>query len=82
MPPRLFAFCKVGSGYSIERLKELRKELEGKWQKYEEVDGNASFRVTNIPKERWGKGFNLSDFYYIYLWNRDKGSDNFSTWVG
>lgn len=35
LPPKLFAFCKVGSGYSIDRLKALRKELEHKWQVYD-----------------------------------------------
>jgi DNA ligase-4 len=35
LPPRLFAFCKVGSGYSIERLQQLRKDLESKWQVYD-----------------------------------------------
>ncbi len=35
LPPKLYAFCKVGSGYTIARLKELRKELETKWQKYD-----------------------------------------------
>ena len=35
LPPKLYAFCKVGSGYSIARLQELRKELETKWQPYD-----------------------------------------------
>jgi len=35
LPPRMFTFCKVGSGYTLERLRELRRDLETKWQKYD-----------------------------------------------
>jgi DNA ligase-4 len=35
LPPRVFTFCKVGSGYSLERLRSLRRELETKWVKYD-----------------------------------------------
>ena len=58
LPPKLYAFCKVGSGYTIARLKELRKELETKWQKYDPAKqpphfmGSASHRQHTQRSER------------------------------
>lgn len=37
--------------------------------------------ITNIDRQNWGKGFNLSNWVQVYDWTNDNGYNNFPTWV-
>ena len=75
-------FLYLGVTYSSDGSTLTMWEKVGAvWLRYAEIDGSASYFVQGIPRPRWGKGFNLTSFYSAYLWNRDDGHANFSSWV-
>ncbi len=47
----------------------------------EEIDNSATYEVSTITAQDRGKAFTLSQQYPVYRWNRDKGYENFSTWI-
>lgn len=59
----------------------LWEHVNGKWIKYDWIDGSSSYRV-EVGQKYWGKGYNLSRFYSVYDWVGNNGFNNFSTWVG
>lgn len=72
----------VGVTYSDSGLTATLWELtSGKWVEYSEIDGSSSYRA-QVPREYWGRGYNLGSFYSVYDWVADHGYNNFSGWVG
>ncbi|MDT8878897.1 TIR domain-containing protein [Halomonas saccharevitans] len=63
------------------RTATLWEKANGKWVKYEKVDGSASYRCNSAVNVK-GKGFNMTSFYKTYDWVTDLGYQNFSKWVG
>ena len=59
----------------------LYEKSDGKWQKYSEIDGSASFRTGGTAKQYWGMGFNLGRWYKTYDWITDEGYNRFANWV-
>lgn len=60
----------------------LWEKFKGKWRKYDQVDGSASYRVTPLCSQALrGKGFNLTHFCPTYDWVDDRGYENFADWV-
>jgi hypothetical protein len=59
----------------------LWEKKNGKWVKYDKINGCASYRVEVRQKYR-GKGYCLADFYSVYDWVADDGFNNFAGWVG
>ncbi len=53
----------------------------GKWQKYTEVDGNASWQIDAVEEKYRGKEFQLSKIFSTYDWDKSNGYNNFSNWV-
>lgn len=66
-----------GSG----RTATLWEKVNGKWIKYERIEGSASYRCNSAVNVR-GKGFNMTRFFKTYDWVTDLGYQNFSKWVG
>jgi hypothetical protein len=60
----------------------LYERISGKWYKYEEIDGGASFQGGPVAARYRGKGFHLGNFFPTYDWTADDGYENFATWVG
>ena len=50
------------------------------WVKYTRIDGSADYDC-DVEQRYRGRGFNLSNWYPTFKWNRDNGYRNFSTWV-
>lgn len=72
----------VGVSFSDSGLTAtLWEKTNGKWVKYEKIDGSASYRVKCAKKYR-GNGYNLTAFYNTYDWVVDDGYNNFAIWVG
>jgi len=59
----------------------LWEKTDGKWVKYEKIDGSASYQVEVAQKYR-GNGYNLVNFFETYYWVTDDGFNNFAKWVG
>jgi len=59
----------------------LWEKTDGKWVKYEKIDGSASYQVEVAQKYR-GNGYNLVNFFETYDWVTDDGFNNFAKWVG
>lgn len=59
----------------------LWEKINGKWVKYEKIDGSASYYV-DVANKYKGNGYNLSNFYNTYDWVTNDGFSNFATWVG
>lgn len=75
-------FEYVGVSYSESgQTATIWEKIDGKWVKYEKIDGSASYRV-NVAEKYRGKGFNLGHFYTVYDWVADDGFNKFSSWVG
>lgn len=57
--------------------------VNGKWIKYDEIGGSATYKLQNQKIEKnWGKFYQLSKRYPTYTWYKDKrGYDNFASWV-
>jgi hypothetical protein len=74
--------ASVGVTFSADgRTGTLWEIVNGKWVKYEEIDGSADYS-TNVAEQYRGKGFNLSNWYPSYDWVAQNGYENFPTWVG
>ena len=58
----------------------LWEKINGKWVKYDKIDGTASYRVEVAQKYR-GKGYNLSEFFNVYDWVSDNGYNTFASWI-
>ena len=77
--PNPFGFLSYKYSDDGKQL-QLYEGKAGKWIKYSDLD---SYNLNPIaPKAKWGKLYKLSSVYPVYKWNKDKGYDNFSTWVG
>ena len=75
-------FDYLGVTYSSDgKTITMHEVVNGSWVKYEEIDGSASFSIKPLDTSFWGEGFKLSHFYKAYLWNKDKGYENFGSWV-
>ena len=59
----------------------LWEKVNGKWLKYNKIDGTASYRV-NVAQKFRGNGYNLRRFCNTYDWVANDGYNNFSGWVG
>lgn len=72
----------VGVSFSDSGITATLLEYKnGKWVKYERIDGSASYRVKVAQKYR-GNGYKLSEFFGAYDWVKNKGFNNFAKWVG
>ena len=72
----------VGVTFSADgQTGTLWEIVNGKWVRYEEIDGSADYS-TNVAEQYRGKGFNLSNWYPSYDWVAQNGYENFPTWVG
>jgi hypothetical protein len=79
--PNLFDFLAVR--YSLDgRTLTMLEAVNGQWAEYTKVDGSPSYSIDQRPEGDRGKLFALSHFYPTYLWIKDKGYDNFDSWVG
>jgi len=58
----------------------LWEKINGKWVKYTEIDGSASYQ-TNVSQSYRGNGYNLASWYSVYDWVANDGYNNFSTWI-
>lgn len=67
---------------SLGSIITMYEHKYGKWIKYPEIDGSSSYSIGKLPKLKWGKFYKLSEFYSVYLWNKNNGYKNFSSWVG
>ena len=71
----------VGVSFSESGLTATLHEIvNGKWVEYTRIDGSPSYR-TQVPRQYWGHGYNLTNFYSTYDWIADDGYQNFATWV-
>lgn len=53
-----------------------------KWQEYSEIDGKASYRLSQAVDHQYrGTLYRFSDIYDVYDWQKDQGYKNFSRWV-
>jgi hypothetical protein len=78
--PNPLAF--VGVTFSSDgKTGTLWELLNGKWVRYEEIDGDADY-ATNVAEQYRAKGFNLSQWYSTYDWVAQNGYQNFPAWVG
>ena len=59
----------------------LHEKVGGKWRKYSEIDGRASYQVDPVPAQYRGRGFLLGNFFNTYDWVADNGYANFKNWV-
>lgn len=59
----------------------LYEKTNGRWQKYTEIDGSATYRTGGVQRQYWGKGFNFGHWYPTYDWVTDDGYNNFASWV-
>jgi hypothetical protein len=76
-------FKPLGITYSKSGITRTLHEVQnGKWQRYEEIAGSASYEGSPVAEKYRGNGYNFSQWYPIYDWDADDGYDNFSTWVG
>jgi len=75
-------FLSLGITYNANGTELRMWEKGGQWVEYTEIDGTSVVQVSGVAQTMWNKGFNLSHFYPSYLWNRDKGYENFANWVG
>lgn len=73
----------VGVTYSDSgETATLWEKTDGAWKEYAEIDGSASYRITQVGQQYRGKGFNLANWYREYDWIANDGFNNFSTWIG
>lgn len=75
-----FKYLGVTYSQSGETI-TLFEKVNVKWEKYKEIDGNASYRIHQKPSEYRGNGYNLASFYPVYDWIDNDGYNNFSRWV-
>lgn len=59
----------------------LWEKKSGKWFEYTEIDNSTSYSINEVERKYWGEGFNLSQLFPTYDWVKDKGYENFFTWV-
>lgn len=59
----------------------LHEKVNGRWEKYYEIDGCASYRTDPIAQKHRGQGYNFGKLFPTYDWIEDDGYDNFSSWV-
>src|SRR5579872_4402797 len=82
-PRGLNPLSQLGVTYSDSGLTAtLWEKVKGEWRKYVEIDGSASYQVSDVGPQYRGKGFNLAGWYPEYDWVADDGYRNFSSWVG
>jgi hypothetical protein len=78
--PNPFDFLGYSFNDAGTRL-TMHEYNNGAWAEYAEIDNAATYEVSTVSATDRGKGFKLSRDYPVYLWNRDKGYQNFSTWI-
>jgi hypothetical protein len=78
--PNPFDFLAYRYNDSGTRL-TLLEHTNGSWSEYTEIDDSATYELKNAQRQRAGQAFKLSVDYPVYLWNRDKGYENFSSWI-
>src|SRR3954467_5498961 len=55
----------------------LWEKKNGSWEKYDEIDGSASYRTGGVAQQYRGKSFNLDGWYPTYDWVKSDGYNNF-----
>ena len=76
-------FDYLGIKYSLDGTDLTMYEWKnGSWATYNEIDNSASYTIKQVSTANLGKFFKLSHFYPTYLWNKEKGYENFPKWVG
>lgn len=55
--------------------------LNGKWVEYNSIENKSTFKLTKAKPSKKNEFIQLSDAYKTYKWNKDKGYENFGTWV-
>lgn len=79
--PNPFAYVGVTYSASGETV-TLHEYGNGAWNEYAEVDDGSSYRVSAVPQQYRGNGYNLTHWYPVYDWVTNDGFNNFSNWVG
>ena len=62
------------------RTASLLEYKNGRWVRYEKIDGSSSYRL-NVQSKYRGKCLLLSRLFSTFDWVRDKGYRNFPKWV-
>lgn len=68
-------------GYSFDKTGKklsLHNYIQGKWQKYSDLDG---WTVKEVSESNRDKIFRLSTVYSIYDWIDDDGYNKFDEWI-
>ncbi len=78
--PNPFDFLGYRYNDSGSRL-TLLERTNGSWLEYSEIDDSATYQLKNAKSQKAGQAFTLSTDHPVYLWNRDKGYENFSSWI-
>jgi hypothetical protein len=78
--PNPFDFLGKRYNDSGTRLTML-EQIDGAWSEYTDIDDSATYQLKNPQPQKSGQAFTLSNDYPVYLWNRDKGYENFSSWI-
>jgi hypothetical protein len=73
----------LGVSFSLNGLyATLIEYINGKWLEYTEIDGRSTCRLSKpISSSYRGQAYQLSYFYNVYDWVKDRGYYNFSNWV-
>jgi len=75
-------FDYLGKRYSTDGTELTMLEASnGEWVEYTEIDGSDTYTLKTPCPERAGQTVALSTNCPVYLWNRDKGYEYFSTWI-
>ena len=74
-------FNYVGVSYlDSGKTATLWEKKNGKWIKFDLIDGSASFCVS-VSRKYWENGYNFSRLYSTYDWVKGNGYKNFAGWV-
>lgn len=74
--PNPFEFLAIEFSSDGKKI-YLKEYLNGKWQKYEHLDGWDC----NANRPDWGKAYKLSKYFSVYDWVNNDGYNNFDKWI-
>lgn len=75
-------FEHLGVTYSADgRSMTLWEKVNGKWVKYERIEGKSSFAPVAKPRDGNNQGYNLGQLFPIYDWVKQDGYNNFANWL-
>jgi hypothetical protein len=75
-------FSYLAKRYSVDGIDLTMLEASNtQWVEYAEIDGSATYTLKTSRPERAGQTIPLATGCPVYLWNRDNGYENFSSWI-